>query len=47
MKRFTAREILLILSDVAIFFGLLNVLQTDEKDVRKSDQNTKYRCLTS
>ena len=29
MKRFTAREILLILSDVAILFSVLNVLQTD------------------
>ena len=51
MKRFTAREILLILSDVAIFFGLLNVLQTDEKHERNvsglSGQNIKYRCLTS
>ena len=30
MKRFTAREILLVLSDVAILFSFLNVLQTDK-----------------
>ena len=38
MKRFTAREILLILGDVSIFFRILNVLQTDEKHVRSRDK---------
>ena len=44
MKRFTAREILFVLSDVAILFSFLNVLQTDKSITH---QKIKYCCLTS